>query len=119
MKLTPIWKKKKIGSTISASQNYIVNFWISVSEVAPPLPERNYYDEELAGEYTELRIDAPPPQKQQHQIPPESSKSMQHSEQVAADERDLYVSKEDQDRMQQDLSGLSKSLWTFVITWCR
>ncbi|XP_071481318.1 uncharacterized protein [Diadema antillarum] len=36
------------------------------SDSPPPLPDRNYYDVDQAGEYTQLRRDAPPPKPQKH-----------------------------------------------------
>ncbi len=82
-------------SLVSLNPTFLAIFY-HILEVAPPLPERNYYDEDLAGEYTELRIDARPPNKSR--IPP--SKSMQNeqkeSESVnrSSDLHDLYVSME-------------------------
>ncbi|XP_041471449.1 ankyrin repeat and SAM domain-containing protein 1A-like [Lytechinus variegatus] len=37
------------------------------SDCPPPLPDRNYYDLDQAGEYTQLRRDAVPPKQQQQQ----------------------------------------------------
>ena len=39
-------------------------FTVSVdSDSPPPLPDRNYYDMDQAGEYTQLRRDALPPKQ--------------------------------------------------------
>ena len=94
-------------SKLEQFRSFIDLFISFSSDIAPPLPERNYYDEDLAGEYTELRIDAkgpqlikslPASQTQQARMPPgqgqkariPSSSSMQSE--PGSIEDNVYVS---------------------------